>query len=116
MGNYENGNMDKALTGKRKNPLVDDIIDKPSLAEYLNQTEDTITVWQKDYGLPFISVGRQTFFSIKSIYKWLIEKEQTLLAEKELKKEGLTNHRRGLRKSKFDPSLHANRLKRAQTS
>ncbi len=95
MGNYENGNMDKALTGKRKNPLVDDIIDKPSLAEYLDQTEDTITVWQKDYGLPFINVGRQTFFSIKSIYKWLIEKEQTLLPEKELKKEGLTKTSKG---------------------
>ena len=87
MSNYQNGNMDKALTGKRKNSLVDDIIDKPSLAEYLNQTEDTITVWQKDHGLPFISVGRQTFFSIKSIYKWLMERERTLLPEKELKKE-----------------------------
>lgn len=87
MSNYENGNMDKALTGKRKNPLVDDIIDKPSLAEYLGQTEDTITVWQKDHGLPFISVGRQTFFSVKSVYKWLMEREQTLLSEKELEKE-----------------------------
>jgi len=87
MSNYQNGNMDKALTGKRKNPLVDDIIDKPSLAEYLNQTEETITSWQKEYGLPFISIGRQTFFSIKSIYEWLIERERTLLPEKELKKE-----------------------------
>ena len=90
MSNYDNGNMDKALTGKRKNPLVDDIVDKPSLAEYLDQETDTITAWQKDYGLPFISVGRQTFFSIRSIYKWLIEREQTLLSEKQLKKEGLT--------------------------
>ncbi len=103
MSNYENGNMDKALTGKRKNPLVDDIVDKPSLAGYLDQTQDTITVWQRDYGLPFISVGRQTFFSIKSIYKWLIEKEQTLLPEKELKKEGLTKPSKGLEKIEISP-------------
>jgi len=103
MGNYENGNMDKALTGKRKNPLVDDIIDKPSLAEYLNQTEDTITVWQKEHGLPFISIGRQTFFSIKSIYKWLMEREQTLLSEKELKKEGLTKTSKGGNKIEIRP-------------
>ena len=89
MSGYENGNMDKALTGKRKNPLVDDIIDKPSLAEYLNQTEETITNWQKEQGLPFISIGRQTFFSVKSVYKWIMEREQTLLSEKELEKGGV---------------------------
>jgi len=96
--NYENGGLDIALKGKRKNHLVDDIIDKPSLAEYLNQTEETITNWQKDYGLPFVSIGRQTFFSIKSIYKWLMEREQTLVPEKELKKEGLTKESQGLDK------------------
>lgn len=98
MGAYDSGNMDKALTGKRKNPLVDDIVDKPSLAAYLDQTEETITTWQKEQGLPFISVGRQTFFSIKSVYKWLKEKEQTLLSEKELKKEGLPQRSKGLDK------------------
>ncbi|MBA7702188.1 hypothetical protein ES703_110945 [subsurface metagenome] len=98
MGLYDNGNMDKALTGKRKNPLVDDIVDKPSLAGYLDQTEETITNWQKEHGLPFISVGRQTFFSVKSVYKWVMEKEQTLLSEKELKKEGLTKRSKGLDK------------------
>lgn len=87
MSNYAAGTLGIALKGKRKNAFVDDIIDKPSLAEYLNQTEDTITVWQKDHGLPFINVGRQTFFSIKSIYEWLMEREQTLVPEKELKKE-----------------------------
>jgi len=93
--NYENGGLDTALKGKRKNHLVDDIIDKPSLAEYLNQTEETITNWQRDYGLPFVSIGRQTFFSIKSIYKWLMEREQTLLPEKELKKEAEGKPSRG---------------------
>ena len=87
MSNYLTSTMDKALTGKRKNLLVDDIVDKSSLAEYLNQTEETITNWQKEHGLPFISIGRQTFFSIKSIYEWLMKREQTLLPEKELKKE-----------------------------
>ena len=98
MSIYDNGNMDKALTGKRKNPLVDDIVDKPSLAQYLDQETDTITAWQKEHGLPFISIGRQTFFSIKSIYKWIMEREQTLLSEKQLKKEGLAKGSKGLDK------------------
>ena len=87
VSNYQNGNIDKALTGKRKNPLVDDIVDKPSLALYLDCHEETIRNYQKDFGLPFIKIGSNTYFSIKSVYKWLMQNERTLLPEKELKKE-----------------------------
>ena len=96
MGKYENGNMDKALTGKRKNPLVDDIVDKPSLALYLDCHEETIRNYQKEFGLPFIKIGSNSYFSIKSVYKWLMENERTLVPEKELKKEGLTKPSKGL--------------------
>ena len=88
---YKANNMGEALKGKRKNPLVDDIVDKDTLAEYIGCDPDTITFYQKTKGLPFISLGRDTYFSVKSVYKWLIEREQTLLPEgelKELKKEG----------------------------
>ena len=88
MSNYASGTLDTALKGKRKNPLVDDIVDKPSLALYLDCSEDTITNYQKDFGLPFIKIGASTYFSIKSVYKWLMENEKTLLPERELKKEG----------------------------
>ena len=96
MSNYENGNMDKALTGKRKNLLVDDIVDKPSLALYLNCHEETIRNYQKEFGLPFIKIGSNTYFSIKSVYKWLMERERTLVPEKELKKEGQGKTSKGL--------------------
>ena len=87
MSNYAAGTLDKALTGKRKNPLVDDIVDKPSLALYLNCHEETIRNYQKDFGLPFIKIGSNTYFSIKSVYKWLMGNERTLLSERELEKE-----------------------------
>lgn len=98
MSNYAAGTLDKALTGKRKNLLVDDIVDKPSLALYLNCSEDTITNYQKDFGLPFIKIGAGTYFSIKSVYKWLMENEKTLLPERELKKEGEGKPSKGLEK------------------
>ena len=82
---YKANNMDVALKGKRKNPLIDDIIDKDALADYIGCESRAITYYQKNMGLPFIPLGRDTYFSINSVYKWFIEREQTLLPEKELK-------------------------------
>ncbi len=97
MSSYKaNHGLEFAIQGKRKNPLIDDIIHKGALAECLGCTEQTITYYQKQLGLPFIPVGRDTYFSIKSIYKWLLEREQTLLAEKELKKEAKGKTSKGL--------------------
>ena len=95
---YKANDIGIALKGKRKNPLVDDIVDKDNLAEYLGCDTHTITYYQKEKGLPFIAVGRDTYFSIKSVYKWLIEREQTLLPEKGLKKEGSTKTSKGGKK------------------
>jgi len=96
MSYKDNNGLEFAIQGKRKNPLVDDIIHKGALAECLGCTEQTITYYQKQLALPFISVGRDTYFSIKSIYKWLTEREQTLLPEKELEKEGKGKTSKGL--------------------
>ena len=85
---YKANNMGDAFKGKRKNPLVDDIIDKDTLADYIGCEPRAITYYQKEKGLPFIPLGRDTYFSVKSVYKWLMKREQILLPENELKKEG----------------------------
>ena len=79
---FKQGEIGQALTGKRKNILVDDIIDKPSLAIYLDCSEETISYYQKEKALPFIPLGRKTYFSIKEIYGWLIERQTTLVPRK----------------------------------
>jgi len=93
---YKDSNMGDALKGKRKNPLVDDIVDKDTLAEYIGCDPDTITYYQKTKGLPFIPLGRDTYFSVKTVYKWLKASEMTLVPEKGQKKEGLTRTSKGL--------------------
>jgi len=78
---YKDSNMGKALQGKRKNLLVDDIIDKDTLAEYIGCDPKTITYYKKTLGLPFIPLGRDTYFRVQSIYKWLLERETMLVPE-----------------------------------
>lgn len=98
MGYKANNGLDIALKGKRKNSLIDDIIDKDALADYLGCEPRAITYYQKTMGLPFIPLGRDTYFSIKNVYNWLLEREKTLLPEKELKKEGKGKTLKGLDK------------------
>ena len=90
---YKDSNMGNALKGKRKNLLVDDIVDKDTLAGYIGCDPKTITYYQKALGLPFIPLGRDTYFRVQSIYKWLIERETMLVPEQ--KKEGLTKPSKG---------------------
>lgn len=79
----------EALRGKRKNPLIDDIVDKPNLACFLLKTEETITKYQKEEGLPFIPVGKETYFSVKAVHKWMLGRQMTLVPDKEkIKKNG----------------------------
>ena len=76
-----------ALGKKNKNPL-DDWVDKPNLANYFAKDEETITNWQKEEGLPFAKVGRETFFSLNSVAKWLKDREMTLVPEDQEQKKG----------------------------
>lgn len=87
MGYKANNLVGKALEGKRKTCL-DDIIDKDSLSNYLGCDPDTITYYQKTLGLPFIPLGRDTYFSVKTIHKWLVDREMTLVPEE--KKKGMS--------------------------
>lgn len=106
MDNFKQGELGAALAGKRKNSLVDDIIDKPSLAIWLDCTDETISYYQKEKALPFIPLGRKTYFSVKEVYAWLIERQTTLVPEKEeiinsdngngKKKQGLAERSKGL--------------------
>ena len=96
MGYKGNSGLEVALKAKRKNPLLDDIVHKEALAECFGCDNDTITYYQKTMGLPFIPLGRDTYFSIKHVYKWLIEREKTLVPENELKKEGEGKTSKGL--------------------
>jgi len=73
-----------ALGKKLKNPM-DDWIDKGNLACYLALEEETITNWQKEEELPFATVGRITFFSLKLMDKWLKGRVTTLVPEKKLR-------------------------------
>ena len=88
---YKDSNMGKALEGKRKNPLVDDIVDKDTLAGYIGCDPKTITYYQKTLGLPFIPLGRDTYFRVQSIYKWLLERETMLVPEGKNRAEGKTS-------------------------
>lgn len=72
---------DSFLKGKRKNPL-DDIVDKETLAIFLDCESKTVTRWQQEFSLPFIPIGRETYFSLKTVYEWMINQE-IFVAEKE---------------------------------
>ncbi len=98
MDNFKQGEPGAALAGKRKNSLVDDIIDKPSLAIWLDCTDETISYYQKEKGLPFIPLGRKTYFSVKEVYQWLIERQTTLMPEKINSDNGNGKKKQGLAK------------------
>ena len=86
----------EALRGKRKNPLIDDIVDKENLACFLGKTEETITTYQKEEGLPFIPIGKETYFSVKTIHEWMMDRQMTLVPgeEKIIKNGGLDKRSR----------------------
>jgi len=91
-----NSGFDKALQGKRKNPLIDDIITKEVLAICLGCCEKTITYYQQKKGLPYIPLGRDTYFSTRSVHKWFMSRELTENGqEPEPKKEGMTKTPKG---------------------
>ena len=88
MGGYKASDMGIALKGKRKNPLVDDIVDEETLAQYIGCHSTTIRYYTRKLGLPFIPLGRDRYYSVKSTYKWLMAKEKNNGHEKEQKKRG----------------------------
>ena len=74
---------DNFIKGKRKNPL-DDIISRRALSEFLGCAVETILEYVKEEGLPFILVGRDYYFSCRSLHKWFKKRETTLVPNKKL--------------------------------
>ena len=77
MGGYKASDMGTALKAKRKNPLVDDIIDEETLAQYMGCHSTTIRAYTRTMGLPFIPLGRDRYYSVKNVYKWLMARQIT---------------------------------------
>lgn len=74
---------DNFIKGKRKNPL-DDIISRRAVSEFLGCAVETILEYVKEEGLPFILVGRDYYFSCRSLHKWFLHREATLVPKKKL--------------------------------
>lgn len=60
---------------KHKRPL-DDIIFEADLAILLGRTQETLWNWRNERGLPFIRIGRDIFYSEKSVVKWILSQER----------------------------------------
>ena len=63
------------FTRKHKRPL-DDIIFEADLAILLGRTQETLWNWRNKLGLPYIPVGRDIFYSEKSVVKWILSREK----------------------------------------
>ena len=63
------------LAKKHKRPL-DDIIFEADLAILLGRTQETLWNWRNELGLPYIPVGRDIFYSEKSVVKWILSRER----------------------------------------
>jgi len=60
---------------KHKRPL-DDIIFEADLANLLGRTQETLWNWRNERGLPYIAIGRDIFYSEKSVVKWILSQER----------------------------------------
>ena len=63
------------FTRKHKRPL-DDIIFEADLAILLGRTQETLWNWRNKLDLPYIPVGRDIFYSEKSVVKWILSREK----------------------------------------
>ena len=64
-----------SLGKKQKRPL-DDIIFEADLAILLGRTQETLRNWRNEKGLPYIPIGRDIFYSEKSVVKWMLSTER----------------------------------------
>lgn len=75
------------VNGRRKSPL-DDIINVHALAQFLGCGTDTVSEYIKEDCMPFMPLGRDRYFSSKSLWKWFKARETTLVPEKKLREVG----------------------------
>jgi len=62
---------------KRVKQPLDDILTEESLAEIFGCNIKTIYVYRQELGLPYIKVGRDIYYSQKTVYNWLKSLERT---------------------------------------
>jgi len=76
MSNHTIGeNRFNSLVKKHKRPL-DDIIFEADLAILLGRTQETLWNWRNEKGLPYIPIGRDIFYSERSVVKWILSRER----------------------------------------
>ena len=72
---YKKGSLGAALEGKRKTPL-DDIVTDESLAECIGCCVETVRSYTQQCELPFMKIGKDYYFSLKSVWGWFISRQR----------------------------------------
>ncbi len=107
---YKKGSLGAALERNRKTPL-DDIVTDENLAECIGCCVKTVRSYTQDCELPFMKIGKDYYFSLKSVKAWFISRQRVRKGSGEIvpfpdsgngskpeKKEGLTKGSKGLDK------------------
>ncbi len=105
---YKKGNLGAALEAKRKTPL-DDIVTDEALAECIGCCVETVRNYTQDCELPFMKIGKDYYFSLKSVHNWFISRQKVKKSSGEIipfpgsgngskpqKKQGSTKASKGL--------------------
>lgn len=72
---YKDGKLGESLLkGRRKNPL-DDIMTEDILAEIMGCTPALIASWRENEHLPYIRIGRDCYYSAKTVFQWFLSRE-----------------------------------------
>ena len=58
--------------------ILDEYISRPQLAERLGKSENTLARWQREQiGPPITFIGRDPYYKIQSVQKWLRTREHS---------------------------------------
>ena len=72
---YKKGNLGAALERNRKTPL-DDIVTDENLAECIGCCVETVRSYTQQCELPFMKIGKDYYFSLKSVLDWFISRQK----------------------------------------
>jgi len=110
---YKEGSLGAALEAKRKTPL-DDIVTDEALGHCIGCCVETIRSYTQQCELPFMKIGKDYYFSLKSVLDWFISRQRVKKGSGEIvpfpgngngskpqKKQGLTKGSKGLEKVKI---------------
>ena len=72
---YKKGNLGAALEAKRKTPL-DDIVTDEALADCIGCCVETVRNYTQEHELPFIKIGKDYYFSLKTVLGWFLSRQK----------------------------------------